>query len=179
MPGPVFLEGDGIELRTVEEEDLEFLQATINDPAVREYLGGRPPINGRQEREWYEERCSNDDHTNLLVCRDGEPMGSVGLHPKDQTEASAEIGIFLAERYWGEGYGTEASRLVTDYAFRERRHHRVMARVFEGNAGSARIWEKLGFRHEGRFREAEFLDGEYVDVDYYAVLEDEWFDGER
>jgi RimJ/RimL family protein N-acetyltransferase len=179
MPGPVFLEGDGIELRTVEEEDLEFLQATINDPAVRRYLGNRPPINGRQEREWYEERCSNGESTNLLVCRDGEPMGTVGLHPKGPTETSAEIGIFLAEPYWGEGYGTEASRVVTDYAFRERRHHRVMARVFEDNDGSARIWEKLGFRHEGTFREAEFLDGEYVDVDYYAVLDEEWFDGER
>lgn len=176
MPGPVFLDGDRIELRTVEEEDIEFLQETLNDPAVRHFLGSRTPINAEQEREWFEESASSDDNTNLLICRNGEPMGTVGLHPDDSTGVSTELGIFLAEQFWGEGYGTEASRLATDYAFRERRHHRVMARVFDGNDASRRIWEKLGFRHEGTYREAAFLDGEYADVHFYAVLEDEWFD---
>lgn len=176
MPGPVFLRGDRIELRTVEEEDLEFLQETINDPSVRRFLGARDPINGHQEQEWYEEHGSNDDHVNLLVCRDGEPMGSVGLHPRDATGVTDEIGIFLAEPYWGEGYGTEASERLTDYAFRERRTHRVMARVFAGNEGSRRIWEKLSFRHEGTHVESEFLDGEYVDTHFFAITADEWFD---
>ncbi|WP_049969501.1 GNAT family N-acetyltransferase [Haladaptatus cibarius] len=178
MPGPVFLSGDRIDLRTIEEEDLDFLQATVNDRAVRQYLGHRLPVNVHQEQEWFEERASDDDHTHLLICRDEEPMGTVGLHPKDSTGVNGEIGILLAEEFWGEGYGTEASRLITDYGFRERRHHRIMARVFSGNVGSARIWEKLGFRHEGTYVEAEFLDGDYVDVEFYAILKKEWFDRE-
>ena len=177
MPGPIFLEGDRVELRTVEEEDLDFLQATINDQSVRHYLGARDPINGHQEQEWYEERCSDDENVNLLICTDGEPAGTVGLHPQDPVGITDEIGIFLAQEFWGEGYGTEASRLLTDYAFRERRTHRVMARVFEGNQGSKRIWEKLGFRQEGTFAEAEYVDGEYVDVYFFAVTRDEWFEG--
>lgn len=177
MPGPVFLEGDRVELRTVEEEDLDFLQETVNDPSVRQFLGGRDPINDQQEREWYEERASDDDGVNLLVCRGGEPAGIVGLHPKDGIGVTSEIGIFLAPDYWSEGYGTEASRVLTDHAFRERRLHRVMARVFEGNEGSKRIWEKLGFRHEGTHVEAEYVDGEYVDVHFYGITKDEWFEG--
>lgn len=176
MPGPIFLDGDRVSLRTVEEEDLDFLQETLNDSTVRHYLGGRTPINSQQEREWFEERASSDDHINLLICREDEPMGSLGLHSDDSTGTNAEIGIFIAEPFWGEGYGTEASRLLTDFAFRERRHHRVMARVFDGNTASRRIWEKLGFRHEGTYKEAEFLDGEYVDVHFYGMLEDEWFE---
>lgn len=177
MPGPVFLESDTVELRTIEEEDLDFLQETINHPNVRRTIGNRSPINGEQEQEWFEERASGDgDGVELLVCRDGEAVGSVGLEPKDPTGVNVELGIFLAEEFWGEGYGTEASRLLTDFAFRERRVHRVLARVFEGNVGSARIWEKLGFRHEATHVESEFVDGEYVDVEFYAVLEDEWFE---
>lgn len=178
MPGPIFLEGERVELRTVEEKDLEFLQRTVNDQMVRQYLGRRSPVNGHREREWYEESASDDETTHLLVCRDEAPMGIVGLYPEDSKGVNVEIALFLAEEFWGEGYGTEASRLVTDYAFRERRHHRVIAHVFAGNVGSARIWEKLGFRHETTHVEAEFLDGEYVDVELYAVLEDEWFDRE-
>lgn len=103
-------------------------------------------------------------------------MDTVGLYSKDSTGINAEIGIFLAEEFWSEGYGTEVSRLITDYAFRERRHHRVVARVFEGNVGSARIWEKLDFRHDDTHVEAEFVDGEYVDVEFYGLTEGEWFD---
>ncbi len=177
MPGPVFLRGDRIELRTIEEDDLDFLQETINEPNVRRFLGMRSPINGQQEQEWYEERASNSDsdHIHLLICRNEEVMGTIGLHPHDSTGVNAEIGISLAEEFWGNGYGTEAARLITDFGFRERRHHRIYARVFEGNVGSARIWEKLGFRHEATHVESEFLDGEYANVEFFAVLEDEWF----
>ncbi|MFC6837172.1 GNAT family N-acetyltransferase [Halomarina ordinaria] len=174
MPGPVFLRGESVVLRTVEDEDLTFLQEAINDPVVRRHLGASTPINGEQEREWFEERASGDDQVSLLVCRGEEVMGSISLHPHGELRVNAELGLFLAEEFWGHGYGTEASRLLTDYAFRERRHHRVFARVFEGNEGSARVWEKLGFRHEATHRESAFLDGEYVDVHHYAVLEDEW-----
>ncbi len=178
MPGPIFCSGDRIDLRTVEEEDLEFLQTTANDPAVRGTIGRHAPINGQQEREWYEERASDDDTTHLLICRDEAVMGIVSLYPEDPLDVNVEVAIFLAEEFWDNGYGTEASRLVTDYAFRECRHHRVMAHVFSGNVGSARIWEKLGFRHEAAHVEAEFVDGEYVDVECYAILADEWFDRE-
>ena len=176
MPGPVFLEGERVELRTVEEEDLSFLQEAVNDPLVRRFLGRRDPINRHQEQEWYEERGSDDENVNLLICRDGEPMGTVGLYPEDGMGVTEEIGLFLAPDYWGEGFGTEASQLLTDYAFRERRTHRVTARVFEGNEGSRRIWEKLGFRHEGTFVEAEFVDGEYVDEYIYGITNAEWFE---
>jgi RimJ/RimL family protein N-acetyltransferase len=92
----------------------------------------------------------------------------------DDVNGSAELGIFLATQYWGNGYGTEAGRLATDYAFRQHRRHRVVARVFEGNDASARVWEKLGFELEGTHRDEVFIDGQYRDVRYYSVLEDEW-----
>ncbi|HET7325231.1 MAG TPA: GNAT family protein [Halococcus sp.] len=174
MPGPIFLEGDRVDLRTVEEEDLDFLQTTLNDPTVRRFLGNHGPINGEQEQEWYEESCSDDESVNLLITVDDEAVGSIGLHTADPRNVNAEIGIFLAEDYWGEGYGTEASHLITNYAIHERRIHRVVARVFEGNEGSHRIWQKLGFRHEATFSEAEFIDGEFVDIHFYAVLDTEW-----
>ena len=176
MPGPVFLRGDGLTLRTIEEADLPFLQETINDPAVRYYLPRRDPINLDQEQEFYENVICDDDATQLLICTDSEPAGTIGLHPADSVSGTGELGIFLAQEYWGQGLGTEAARVMTEFAFSERRLHRVSARVFEGNDGSRRIWEKLGFRHEATLREAEFIDGEYVDTHVYAVLEDEWDD---
>jgi RimJ/RimL family protein N-acetyltransferase len=50
----------------------------------------------------------------------------------------------------------------------------MVARAVAENAASRRIWEKLGFREEGYFREAAFHGGEYRDMVYYAVLDEEW-----
>lgn len=176
MPGPRFLEGDRVDLHTVEEEDIPFLQEMINDPAVRRYLNRSEPVNGPQEREWFEEQVSGDDGVILLVVTDDGPAGTVGLGEQPNLIGSAEIGVSLAKSHWNEGYGTEASRLLTDYAFRERPFHRVVAKVLDPNEGSKRIWEKLGFRHEAVHREATFADGEYVDVHDYAILASEWRD---
>ena len=174
MPGPVFLRGDDVSLRTVEEEDLEFLRDTINDPAVREGLTTAYPINAEQEREYFEERISNREDVHFAIAADGDIVGTIGLHDLDQRSGNCEIGLWLAADYHGRGYGTEASGLLTDFAFRELRMHRVQARVLATNPASARIWEKLGFAEEGVHRDRAFTGGEYVDVRYFGVLESEW-----
>ncbi|MFC7080554.1 GNAT family N-acetyltransferase [Halorussus caseinilyticus] len=174
MPGAVFLRGDDVTLRTIEEDDLDFLRDAINDPDVREGLTTAYPINAEQEREYFEERISAEDDVHLAIYADGEITGTVGLHDVDQRSGHCEVGIWLATEYHGRGYGTEASRLVTDYAFRELRMHRVQARVLATNEASARIWEKLGFEEEGIHRDEAFTGGEYVDMRYFGVLESEW-----
>ncbi|NEU57044.1 GNAT family N-acetyltransferase [Halorussus sp. MSC15.2] len=174
MPGAVFLRGDSITLRTIEAEDVEFMRDTVNDPEVREGLTTAFPFNAEQEREYFEERISNQEDVNLAICTDGEMAGTIGLHDMNQRSGHCEVGLWLATDYHGRGYGTEASRLLTDYAFRELRMHRVQARVLATNDASARIWQKLGFREEGVHHDEAFTDGEYVDIRYFGVLEDEW-----
>lgn len=174
MPGAVFLQGENVALRTIEGENLEFLRDVINDPRVREGLTIARPVNERQEREYFEERLSSDETIDLLVCYDGDPVGYVTLHDLDQRSGHCEIGIWLDAEHHGLGYGTEASHLLTEYAFDELRMHRVLARVLADNDASRRVWQKLGFVEEGVHRDEAFTDGEYVDVHYYGVLEDEW-----
>jgi len=193
MPGAVFLRGDDVTLRTIEEEDLEFLRDGVNDPDVREGLTTAFPFNAEQEREYFEEQISNQEDVHLAICadseaqraseqsseersdpRDDEIVGTIGLHDLDQRAGSCEIGLWLAPEFHGRGYGTEASRVLTDYAFRELRMHRVVARVLATNEASARIWEKLGFEEEGVHRDEAFTDGEHVDVRYFGVLDEEW-----
>ena len=45
MSETVFHKGDKITLRTIEEEDLEFLRNGINHPSVRVFMGNRRPQN--------------------------------------------------------------------------------------------------------------------------------------
>lgn len=174
MTGAVFLPGDRVDLRTIEESDLDFLQSAINDPAVRRHLTVRWPLNRAQEEEWFESQVASEDRINLLIVGEDGPAGTIGLGPIDDHDGNAEIGIWLRAEDQGEGYGTEASQLLITHAFDELRLHRIEARVFEDNDASKNLWEGLGFDHEAVHREAAYLRGDYRDVHRYAVLEDEW-----
>lgn len=182
MPGPVFLEGEAVDLRTIEEEDLAFMQEAVNDPSVWRGIGYPKPVNMEQEREFFEEQVCNDDWVNLLVATDAEtPVGTVGFTRIDLDRDKGELGYWIAPAHQNEGYGTEAVELLVDYGFEQRAFHRIEARVTEFNDPSRRLLESVGFAHEGTLRENEFVDGEYRNTRWYGLLRDEWQErrGER
>lgn len=176
MPGPAFIEGDDIALRTVEEEDIEFLQAAVNDPRVWRPIGGSTPYNLEQERDFFENVVSDDETVHLLVTSGETPVGTIGLNAIDQEAGVAEIGYWIAPDHWGNGFGTEATELIVRYAFDHRRLHKLTAQVFEFNEASRRLLETVGFTEEGVQREQVFIDGEYQDTHWYGLLAREWRD---
>lgn len=174
MPGPVFLDADRIELRTIEEDDIDFLQEGVNDPSVWRAIGRATPVNRSQEEDFFENVVSEDDGVNLLVAVDGEPAGTVGLGPKDTETHGAELGYWMHPDYREQGYCSEAVDRLIHYGFQQRGFHRISARVFEFNDASQALLESLGFIHEGTHREAIFVDGGYQDVHWYSILDSEW-----
>lgn len=169
MPGPIFYNGERIELRTIEDEDHEFVRRHSNDHRLREWFGTRTPRSDEQIAGWLE----SEDAVHLLACLDGEPIGHAWLFRIDEWASRAELGYWIAPEHQSEGYGTEAANCVVDYAFDELDCHRITARVYEGNEPSARILEGLGFQHEGCLRDRTYADGEHRDCDLYGLLEDE------
>lgn len=174
MPGAAFLEGDKVNLRTIEEKDIEFLRENINRKEVRTHLTARKPVNLKQEKEFFEEVISSDDNVHLAICRDDEMIGIISLEDNGRDIRVAEIGIWIDPEYHGNGYGTEAAELITDYGFDELNYHRIMARAHGENEGSQRIWEKLGFTKEGELREHVYREGEFTEAYLYGILEHEW-----
>lgn len=177
MPGATFLAGDRVDLRTVEEEDLEFLRDHSNDPTIRHPMTFDTPTNLEQQRDRFEDMYDDDDVA-LLACVDGDPVGYVMLFHVDDTAGHAEIAYWTSPDAQGEGYTTEAVALLVDYAFDERRLHRLRARSLATNEASRGLLEKLGFTEEGVQRDEKFVGGEYVDTHFYGLLESEW-DGIR
>ncbi len=173
MPGPVFIPGDAVDLHTIEEEDLDFLQRNVNDPRVWRRIGRADPVNAQQEQEFFEEVVGGDGGVHLLVCADGEPVGTVGLDDLEGRGAP-ELGYWVAPDHHRQGYATAAADLLVGYGFDQLGLHRVEARVFDFNDASQTVLERVGFTHEGTSREAVFVDGEYRDACWYGVLEEEW-----
>ncbi len=113
---------------------------------------------------------SNKDMTLMAIEIEGEPAGGIGIHPqKDIHRRNAELGYWLAEKYWGKGIMTRAVKEMIGIGFGRYDIDRIFARPFSNNPGSQRVLEKAGFRLEGRFEKTLVKNGEYLDELIYAI----------
>jgi RimJ/RimL family protein N-acetyltransferase len=145
-----------------------------NDPVVNRYL--QQGIRTLEEvQEWYAQYFSRAEHQLFAVYCDKALGGYCTLEHIDTPHRSGEIGIIIGNPdYWNKGVGASVVRLLTTLAFTRYHLHRVYAVIQGGNIASRRCFEKVGFQHEGRWREARYVNGDFIDLHYYAVLEQEW-----
>ena len=99
----------------------------------------------------------------------GQFIGAIGL-VLERDHDRAELGYWIGVPFWGKGFATEAGRAMVRFAFDEKALHRVTAQVFSRNEASARVLEKIGMKCEGKLRQHFKKWGEFVDVDYYAIV---------
>lgn len=109
----------------------------------------------------------------ITVAPENELCGAVGLNIAE-THKRAELGCWLGVPYWGKGYTTEAARAALSFGFETLGLHRIFAHHFSGNAASGRVLEKIGMRHEGRLREHIQKWNQFVDIENYGVLAEEF-----
>lgn len=101
----------------------------------------------------------------------GEAAGSIGVFLKDDIYCkSAEIGYWLAEKYWGRGIVTEAVKQLCGFAFEHYDIVRIYAEPFEYNLGSRRALEKAGFLLEGVKKKSIYKNGKFFDSCIYALI---------
>ena len=102
-------------------------------------------------------------------------IGTCALSQLDSDNGSALYHITIGEKdAWGQGYGTEATRLMLDHAFGTLNLHRIGLSVFSFNERAIRSYRSCGFLIEGRAREAIWRDGRWWDEVSMSVLQGDW-----
>jgi len=172
--------GEKTRLRAIEREDIPTFVRWFNDPEVRHYLKMYLPMSKAEEEEWFAAHLKDDSSRIFgIETEEGVTIGSIGLHDLDWKNRSALLGIVIAEKeYWERAYGSDAITALLRFAFGEMNLHRICLSVFDFNERAIRCYEKCGFRHEGRAREALFRDGGYHDALHMAILRQEFIDRE-
>lgn len=170
MPGPIFLKGERITLRTIEREDLDFEVRHRNNSRIRRPLTLPDPINREQAESIFERRVKSDDSTSLWICTDEQMVGKVSLFDMNETHGTSEIAYWLVPDVWRNGYASEAVNLMVGYAFNERRLHKVIAHVLVDNEASQSVLERAGFEREGHLRDSRYVEGKHQDVFRYGLL---------
>jgi RimJ/RimL family protein N-acetyltransferase len=107
--------------------------------------------------------------------RAGRYLGGSGLHRIDWNVGSFEIGYWIRKSAHGMGYVTEATKLLTQFAFEGLHANRVFITVAAPNVRSSAIPKRLGFVHEGTLRNSvRDVEGNLHDRLIFGMIPEEW-----
>ncbi len=180
MPVPPVIQVDAAtRLRPWHPDDGPVLAEAVNGSRthIAEWLPWADGYTAERADEFIA-RClaSYREGTMLEMCVEvhGAVGGGCGLVRIDHEQRKAEIGYWLALPHTKQGVMTRAVAALTDYALRDMGFHRVQVAALAGNSASRAIPERLGFRQEGLFHAARLHRGQWHDLAWYAVTEDEW-----
>ena len=144
-------------LRPIWPEDAQALFAGIADEGVVRNLASAPwPYEERHARE-FAARSDAPLFPRFLITRaaDAQAVGCIGFGPiadAAKDSGALELGYWIARRFWGQGFATEAGAAVLEIA-RALGHRALVASHFQDNPASGRVLRKLGFEPTGRVEE--------------------------
>jgi diamine N-acetyltransferase len=150
-----------------------------SDPEVMRGTGASsqaPTVEAVQA--WYEQATrpgNREVHFTIYDLDDVAPVGTALLVRVDQHAGTAEFGLTIGERR-NQGLGTEATRLVLDWAFTVMGLHNILLVTFSWNLPAIRAYSKAGFREIGRRRGAVVTYGQRYDQVLMDAVADEFTD---
>ncbi len=175
-------EGELVRLRAVEPSDWQhFMEWARDEEANR--LGwqvnlpqGSEAAKKRAEEQSAERDRTTDDMRFVITTLRGVAVGGLNTHGSDRRNRRFEYGINIAREHWGQGYATDALKVLFGHYFGELGYHKVNAWVYAFNERSQKFHERLGMVHEGTARQTHFSRGEFHDEHLYGMTAQEFWD---
>ena len=160
-------------LRPWKKEDLEFVAKNAGDKEITGNMSDAFPDSVEKWAKFLEYVVGNNDILYLAIDINGEAVGGIGVKPMDDIyRKNAEMGYWLAKKYWGKGIITQAIKLMVKKAFETFNIDRISATPFETNIASHKVLEKAGFILEARFAKKVVKNGNELDELVYVIKKD-------
>ena len=168
------LEGENVNLRVMEREDLPLFAEWFNNP---EFLGeySSPLQMSKAEMEKMLENNPFEMKGFIIEKKDGTKIGQIGhFNMLSPYAKMLEIGYAVVPGERRKGYCTEAAQLMVDYLFLSKDIARIQATTHVRNEVSQKVLQKVGFRREGTLRKAIQVRGENTDLVMFSIIREEW-----
>ncbi len=176
-----FLESERLYFRAVEESDLtDNYVSWMNDPQINMFMETWHFPHGKENiRAYIKAHYDDRDEPFFAIIlknqiisfgdddyKSGDlHIGNIKLGPVNWIHRYADISVFIGKKnLWGNGYATEAIKLITEYAFKKLGLHKVKAGIYSRNVGSIRAFQRAGFLVEAVLTRHVFLSGEWIDL---------------
>ena len=164
---------NSVVLRPWQKQDAQELASIANNRNiwnnVRDALPS--PYTVMDAMQWIAHVNGQQPVLNFAIVFKGNIVGSIGCVPKeDVSRKTLEIGYFVGEPYWGNGFASRAVQLLNDFVTMRLDVARIDAHVFAQNKASMKVLLKNGFYLEAIHRRAAFKNNQFLDDYVWAKL---------
>ncbi|MCD2345474.1 GNAT family N-acetyltransferase [Clostridium guangxiense] len=170
--------GKKVCLRAYKEEDIKLAAKYINDEEMMKYYEDEIPfpVTLWEKEKLIKSKGGIGEYNFAIEDRETRKyIGECNIQKVNLITRTALVGIMIGDReYWGQGYGTDAMRVLLKFIFQNMNMHKVKLRVFSFNERAIKSYEKCGFKVEGILKDEIFKDGKYYDEVLMAVFEKEF-----
>jgi len=178
-----FLKGENIFLNRLEANELKKLCRLItdwvNDGVVTYFMfTGQKPQNYKQVFNDFKKQLDAGGNIIFLIgdCKTKKLIGYAGLYDINYTSRKAEFRILIGEKaFWGKGYGTEVTELVTFYGFDRLNLNRIYLGYTASNKRAGWAYGQAGYVCEGTLKEDIFRNSRYYDSIRMAILRKNYY----
>lgn len=158
-------------------DDYQKYTKWMNDETLASGLGNFYfYLSETSEKDWIEsvnKKGSNDFA--IIRKEDNKIIGNYGLEMDNDVSKRFHVGGYIGEiTDRGKGYGTEALKLITKYAFEVLNAHTVFSGIYSFNISSLKAAIKAGYNEAGRYREAYFYNGVYNDTILVEITKNDY-----
>ncbi|MCK6073849.1 GNAT family N-acetyltransferase [Paenibacillus silvae] len=146
------METERLVFRDYTKNDFEHLYTMTREPNVMKYIRHGGPWTKEETLQTLEKFVQwNKAGKGLLLAfnkEDNQLVGTSGLIPQViEGKEELEVGYWVREQYWGQGYGYEQANAWKEQGLKLG-HKRLISLIQHGNTGSMRIAQKNGMIHE-------------------------------
>lgn len=179
QPIDLIVRGELVGFGALRREDVVHTRRWFNDLRVMRTLSWdfRPLTADGAERFWERGFALTGDDVTFTVYELAtmRAIGGVSLNRRDDRHGTAELALLIGEpATWGQGYGTEVTRLILAYAFDVLGLYNVSLVVYDNNPWALRAYERAGFKRIGVRRGAHRVGRRRFDVVLMDAVADDF-----
>ncbi len=171
------LKGDRVILRPIIKEDAPQMFSALSDKESMRLTGTQATYTLEQVETFCENISMANDRADYAITINDDPtyIGEVVLNQIDWDNRNASFRIALSnQKYFGKGYGTDATKLILAYGFETLRLHRIELEVYDFNPRAQHVYEKVGFIREGLRRDVLLWGEKYQSAIIMSILAPEY-----
>lgn len=172
------IEGTLVDLVPFEDDFATHLESWMNEEAwFRMNLWDRREPHPEDAVKKYIESMEKKENAALIgfQTKSGDPIGGLIYDHEWSRVRKVEISFFAGDtRYEGTDEVLDGLLMLVRYCFETRNMHRLDAVALAFDEAKIDALRRAGFVHEGTLRQHIRWDGDYVDLEMFGLLEDEW-----
>lgn len=163
-------------IRLFEQRDLEEVRRLHNDDRVLFWLTDVAHVPEAQQEAWFQ-AISSSSKSRRYVARLRSDDSFVGVFRIDRLDVgnrNCYVGADVVPKLQKKGYAGEMYGYMLALLFDQWGLHRVGLATMENNREALALYRKLGFKEEGREREAIFRHGGFYDLIIMGLFASGW-----